>query len=109
METKEGVNLYGLQPVMRQVLREADKIWLNFGIKEGVTVTSTVDGVHSPGSWHPYGYAVDLRTRYFDDEDKREVFALLKIALPRFDIILHSSHIHVEINNELADELGVLF
>ena len=109
MRTKKGVNLFGLQPVMRPILKEADKIWISHGRSEGVTVVSTVDSVHSASSWHPYGYAVDLRTRYFDDEDKREVFALLKIALPRFDIILHSSHIHVEINNELADELGVLF
>jgi len=109
MQTKEGVNLYGLEPVIRPVLKAAEQIWINHGRSEGVTVTSTVDSVHSAGSWHPYGYAVDFRTHYFNEEEKLMVYTLLKQALPRYDVILHESHIHVEIGDELAKELGALF
>ena len=109
METKEGVNLYGLEPVMRPVLKAADQIWIDHGRSEGVTVTSTVDSVHSAGSWHPYGYAVDFRTNYFTDEERLMVYTLLKQVLPRYDVVLHKTHIHVEIGDELAKELGVLF
>ena len=112
MEVKPGVELFGLQPVMRKVLRVADALWRHAGRSEGVTVVSTVDSVHSAGSWHPYGYAVDLRTFYFSEQEARDLHVALKEALPDYDVILHTTgdvHIHVEIGNVLAEELGVLF
>ena len=112
MKTKRNVQLAGLHPVMRPVLKAAESLWKQFGRPEGVTVVSTLDSVHSSGSWHPYGLAVDLRTRYFEDEVLVKVYQKLKGALPQYDVILHTGsqpHIHVEIGNELAKELGVLF
>lgn len=109
MKVKEGVKLEGLQPVMRPVLRSAESIWKDMGRSEGVTVTSTTDGVHSAGSWHYYGYAVDFRTRYFSEEEAKAVAVTLEYDLPDYDIVLHSTHIHVEIGNQLAMKLGVYF
>ena len=97
MEIKKGVQLAGLQIEMRPVLMSADVIWRDLGRAEGVTVTCTTDGVHSAGSLHPYGYAVDLRTNYFDPQQVRQAGARLRNTLPHgYDVILHSTHIHVE-------------
>lgn len=115
MKIKSGAILSGLQPVMRPVLREAEAIWKAHGHpKDGVTVTEGLGGLHSAASWHYYGYALDLRTRYFEFDTAVLVYQALKKALPGYDVIHHetdgeSSHIHVEIGNGLAKELGVLF
>ena len=119
MLLKEGVSLVGLQPIMRPVLREAERIWKQMGKDDGVTVTEGPGGLHSADSWHYYGYALDLRTRYFTLSEAIEVYEELKEALPDYDIIHHTktgvdetvvtSHIHAEIGNALAARLGVLF
>jgi len=109
MEIKSGVTLRGLQPIMRPVLREAERIWKDYGREFGVTVTEACGGTHSASSWHYYGYALDLRTRYFPDEVKTQVYEELKGSCKDYDIILHSTHIHAEISNSLANQLGVLY
>ena len=109
MRTKDGVIIAGLHPVMRAVLRAAESVWITHGISEGVTVTSGLDGVHSAASWHPYGLALDLRTKYFDSFVKTEVEADMREKLPGYDIVMHSTHMHVEVGNDLAKQIGVYF
>lgn len=114
MKIKAGAIISGLQPIMRPVLKAAESIWKTHGQSDGVTITEGVGGLHSAGSWHYYGYAVDLRTRYFSFDEAILVHKALKSVLPGYDVIHHekngiSSHIHVEIGNGLATELGVLF
>ena len=109
MILKDGATIAGLHPVMRKALREAEAIWRDLGHDEGVTVTSGLDGVHSAGSWHYYGLAVDFRTRYFDDSGAEAAARLRAEIGDDFDIVHHSSHIHVEVNNRLAKRLGVFF
>ena len=95
MQVKDGANIWGLEKVMQRVLKEADEIWSDYG--EELVITSARDGIHSAGSLHYYGLAVDLRTRYFSDQDKQRVFEELKDVLGwEYDVILHSTHIHVE-------------
>ena len=95
MEIKNGVILNGLSIKMRPVLIEADKIWKAAG--EELVITGGLDGTHSAGSLHYYGLAVDLRTRYFTSEVAAQVFKDLQSTIPfDYDVILHSSHIHVE-------------
>ena len=95
MKVKEGVKLAGLQLPMRKVLVEASKLWDTFGAE--LVVTSTTDGVHSPGSLHPYGYAVDLRTHYFKDDQHQMLANELRYQLGNvYDVIVHPTHIHVE-------------
>ncbi len=97
MKLKKGVELAGLDLRMRPVLIAAEEIWKGLGRKEGVTITCTRGDVHSAGSLHPYGLALDLRIRYFSKTKQTRAFELLKIALGNsFDVILHSTHIHVE-------------
>ncbi len=97
MQIKEGVILAGLDIHMRPVLVEADKIWKRYG--QELVVTSGLDGVHSAGSLHYYGRALDFRTRYFtSEEEKKAVFEELIAALDGtlYDFVCHSTHIHVE-------------
>ena len=95
MEIKSGAILIGLDINIRPALVEADRIWKATG--QELVVTSGLDGTHSAGSLHYYGRAVDFRTRYFSLEEREMVLAAMRASLSDdFDIILHSSHMHVE-------------
>ncbi len=97
MKIKEGVILAGLKLPMRKVLKTANKIWANHG--QELVVTSGLDGTHSAGSYHYYGYAVDLRTRYFDEDRKSLIASELKKRLGgMYTVVLEKTHIHVQFN-----------
>ena len=100
MKFKDDVIITGLQLQMRKVLIVADKIWKEHG--QELVVTSALDGTHSAGSLHYYGYALDFRSRYFSEEDKIIVSNKLRKRLGSdYDIIVHKTHIHVEYNRIL--------
>lgn len=96
MKIKKGVSLTGLRLVMRPVLIEADRIWQDLG--QELVLTSGTEGEHSAGSLHYYGYALDLRTRYFTQEEKNKAFTELvkSLEFEGFNIYMHNTHIHVE-------------
>ncbi len=102
MKAKKGVVLAGLQFPMRTVLIKASHIWEQNG--QELVITSTLDGVHSPGSLHPYGYAVDLRTRYFKHTVAIQIELSLDNALSdEYNVILHKTHIHVEYDHIIQE------
>jgi hypothetical protein len=102
MKIKEGANIAGLQLPMREVLIKADKIWSLF--REELVITSGLDGEHSAGSLHYYGYAVDLRSRYFTEGEKTSVVERLKEDLGSdYHVVAHKTHIHVEYEKVLAE------
>lgn len=85
----------GLKIEMQKALVCADKIWRELG--QELTITAALDGTHSAGSLHYYGYALDLRSRYFDEDDKEVAAIRLQRDLGKdYDVITHSTHIHVE-------------
>lgn len=95
MQIKEGVIMAGLKIEMRPALTVAGQEWERLG-KE-LVITSALDGTHSAGSLHYYGYAVDLRTYYFSIANKRTAANRLRNRLgDDFDVIEHDSHIHCE-------------
>ena len=91
---KQGV-IGDLQQIARKGLGRVARL---YELKEReLHVTSIRDGNHSAGSLHYYGYAVDLRSRYFNETDKAKAVSLLKSNLGKdYDVISHPSHIHVE-------------
>ncbi len=114
MRLKKGVLMVGLHPIMRPVKREAEKIWREVGRAEGVTITSGLDGVHSANSWHHHGLALDFRTNYANHNDGENlpipiIANMLREVLPGYDVVEHKTHIHVEIGNILANQIGVLY
>lgn len=90
---------------MRPVLMAGDKVWKDYG--EELVVTSGTDGVHSAGSLHYYGLAVDFRTRYFDKDVKVEVYKSLKEALSDdYQVVLEPTHMHIEFDPRPKTEEG---
>ena len=91
----DTVNVWGLEREMQPVLKNASAIWRKYGQK--LVITSARDGMHSGGSLHYYGLAVDMRTRYFDPIVLKEVVEELEAALGEdYDVIVHKTHMHVE-------------
>jgi hypothetical protein len=100
MKIKDGVNISGIRLPMRKVLIEAERIWQRY--EQELVVTSGLEGTHSAGSLHYYGYALDFRTRYFDKETVIKVTSDLVNALSTkgdirpYRVVPHKTHIHVE-------------
>lgn len=109
MKILEGVVMPD-HPVCKPALRACDRLWAENGQPEGVTITAGKESTktHSAASWHWFGAAFDVRTRYFDEETKKKVFEQLKSELPGYDVIWHSTHIHIEPGDELARTWGLL-
>lgn len=108
MKLVNDANIQGLHPVMRPVLKEVEKEYIRQGIADGAVVTCGLNGEHSAGSWHYYGVALDFRTYFFSDDQKHRVTQHLKEVLPQYDVILESTHLHIEVGDNLARSIGVL-
>ena len=92
----------GLQLPMREVLKQANWLWKKHG--QELVVTSALDGEHSAGSLHYYGYAVDFRTRYFSDLKSQEIVQeLQRILGDDYTVIFEVNHIHVQYNIHKLD------
>ena len=95
MKIKKGVVLAGLQIPMRTVLKKADRLWKQKG-KE-LVITSGLEGTHSAGSLHYYGYALDFRTRYFTAIQCVQLQRSLATALgPEYVVLFEGNHMHVQ-------------
>ncbi len=93
LKFKPGVSLLGMQPQMNCVFLSAEPIWYSQGAD--LVVTSVTDGAHSRGSRHYIGCAVDLRKH--DLRDPEAAAKRLGEALgDQYDVVLESTHIHVE-------------
>lgn len=101
MKIKPGVIMPN-QMEMRIVHIVAEGIWNNHG--QELVVTSGMEGEHSAGSLHYYGYAVDYRTRYFTPAEKRSVASALQSRLNavagfgKYYVLPERTHIHVHYN-----------
>jgi hypothetical protein len=95
MKLKDGVVLAGLDTRMRPALIVCEDTYKDFG--EELVITSGLEGCHSAGSLHYYGLAIDIRTRMFTLERKRDLADELQRRLGwAFTVVLESSHIHIE-------------
>ena len=106
MKIKEGARLLGVQPVMILAAITADSIWKDLGAKDGVVITSGIDGKHSSGSLHYKGYALDLRIWNLPNPELAQNAAqALREALGEdFDVVLEKDHIHVEFDPKRSYE-----
>lgn len=96
MKIKENVILQGLHPIFRKVFVYLDKLYKQYGVE--LVITCGLDGEHSPGSKHYFGFAIDIRIRDFNDIEKQIVYKKIKNDLKLFfDVILHPTHIHIEL------------
>ena len=94
LRLKQGVRINGITPEMVIgviIIMDAIEKYGN------LTITACTDGKHMRGSKHYTGNAVDIRTWTIPKEKEREFAGELKGALgTNFDVVLHTTHIHVE-------------
>lgn len=96
MDFKDTVIL-DLERIMAMALPTIDRAHHKVGIARGAFVTSARDSIHNPGSLHPKGLAVDLRTKDLALEKIVILVNQLRLDLgPEFDVVLEVDHIHVE-------------
>ena len=99
MKLKKGVILAGLNINMRPVLIHAENTWKKYkGYKKsGCVVTAGLDGLHSAGSVHYYGRALDFRIWFLSKAQVKNIAIELRYYLSSdYDVIIHKTHIHVE-------------
>jgi hypothetical protein len=98
MKIKKGANIQGIDIRIRPILVAAERLWKEFG--QQLVITCGTEGTHSARSLHYYGLALDLRINYFTLEQQTDIANLLRVRLQEidkhFDVVLHSTHIHVE-------------
>ena len=95
MKLKDGVIMAGLDIRMRQALIKMDSVYKMY--QQELTITSGLDGCHSAGSLHYYGLALDIRTRFFTNDQKMKCHRRLVDDLGLcFKVILEKTHIHIQ-------------
>ncbi len=77
LRIKPGVALLGMRPEILLAVIAAEPIWYQMGTD--LTITSCTEGVHSKGSRHYSGLAIDLRTRGLSNEQAKRAGAVMKI------------------------------
>lgn len=96
MKIKKGVKLIGMSVQTLLAVTIAQETARIFSKDYRITLTSVSDGVHSKGSSHYVGNAIDIRIKdmFFDII----TFAkMLKQALgDNYDVVKEIDHIHIE-------------
>lgn len=94
MLLKFGVSIEHLHDTIRSKLGVIDRIFIEATGSEAV-VTSTFEGTHSVGSLHYAHKAIDFRLP--PPKNRAAVVSALKAQLGSgYDVVLESTHIHVE-------------
>ena len=83
MILKPGARILGIKPETWAIVLAADPIWQSYGLWQGVTISSGVDGKHIRASEHYAGLALDLRVHDLPDHPttKADTFDRLKLTL----------------------------
>lgn len=90
---KQGVDVRGLQPVMWDLIYDIEPFYAEEDLV--LIITSALDGEHSHGSLHYSGMAIDIRTRTLSEP--RDMYERIKSVISgAFDVVLHTTHIHIE-------------
>ena len=98
---KQGVDVRGLQPVMWDLIYTIEPLYKEQDLV--LVITAALDGKHSFGSFHYLGLAIDIRTNTLSDPEKMYERIKQKIS-SAFDVILHTTHIHIEYQPKNQDE-----
>ena len=100
MIIKEGVKINGLQPQMILAIFIIAGVYEDFG--QELVITSATDSIHGKNSLHYVGYAIDIRTNFFEKSVIPKVAHAISEKLgEQFDVIVEETHIHVEYQPEV--------
>lgn len=96
MRIKAGVDLRGLVPQMALAAFVVEGVYVEVSGEQAV-ITSGADSKHGEKSLHPFGRALDFRTRHVSAGLMPKIVAKIKDCLGgQFDVVLESDHLHVE-------------
>ena len=96
IEMLKGVSLVGLRPEMLFGHSIVLEVFRDLGHKT-LHITSIRDGVHSKGSRHYLGLAIDYDVVGLEKKDFEIIAKEIRARLTNeFDVVVHSTHIHVE-------------
>jgi hypothetical protein len=103
MKVKDNsIKLDNLHISMQKVIKVVDMLWKQHGEEAVITsgcevYDSSLNFIHSAGSLHYYGRALDFRTRYFTDMQVNGIATRLRETLGNnYDVVVHSTHMHIE-------------
>lgn len=95
---KHSARVTGLRPETLFAIVAAEGVFDDRGLGL-MTVTSCVDGKHSPGSKHYVGGAFDIRTMTLTKEQIQLIASDIKDRIgTEFDVVVEKDHIHVELD-----------
>lgn len=99
---KSGVSL-NLQPEMSRALPLIEAAHADALLTRGAIITSGDDGIHSQGSLHYVGLALDLRTNDLTNVEVSRLAVALRKRLNGsaqvnrpYQVVIEPTHIHVE-------------
>lgn len=103
MKLKEGVIIEGLHISMRMVMVVVEGVYIQYGHESVITSGKEGfigDGVHSLGSYHYYGMALDYRTRFLKNRQEcLEVVEKIRQKLGnKYTAVYEGNHIHIQYN-----------
>ena len=91
-----SVRIGDIHPNIGHAIDHARGVWEEMGYQV-LIITSLNDGRHGKGSLHPLGCAFDVRKWNLREEHRAKAVNLLTKKLGKeYDVILESTHIHVE-------------
>lgn len=97
------IGLHQVDPVLVIAAQVYDYVRVYFGWGDG-TITSAMDqgdnigAPRSETSAHPWGMALDLRTRDLSADQVNVIAYVLRLVLPQVQVIVESDHIHIQVN-----------
>lgn len=96
IKLEQGAVIAGLKLEMRPALIIGEKIWEQNG--QPFVITSGLEGEHGAGSLHYYGYAIDVRVKFWGLTTQFNIRDRLRKELPEgFQVVFHPNHhIHIE-------------
>ena len=95
MRFKKGVKIFGVRNEISLAIICVNQMFHDFTYS--CVITSVTDGKHSRTSLHNSGGAFDVRTRYLEDDEAKEIALEIADALTdEFDVVLEKDHLHIE-------------
>lgn len=92
---KVGIHTSKITPEVARIMNVANRVY--GGLKADAIVTALEDGKHKEGSLHYKCLAADLRIRHVAKGKHENIRSeMARLLGGDYDIVLHSSHLHVE-------------
>lgn len=87
LQIKQGAELYGLQPVMHQVISTSELLFDTVQLPLVITSGTETVPARSANSMHIRGCALDLRAKHLPQDKRAGFHRLLRSQLPGYTVL----------------------